>query len=172
MRDYAADLMGILALESVRGDFVVVGEDLGTVTGEVRHALGEAGVLGYRLLWFEKEWDGNFKPPDHYPAQALASATTHDLPTLAGFMLARDIEARKAAGLIDDGAYQSQKAREKDEIRKLERLARARGIRGRSFGIHSGDALSARDDQLRRSFGRDRTTESAGEHLAASELAS
>lgn len=120
VRDYAADLMGILALESVRGDFVVVGEDLGTVTGEVRHALGEAGILGYRLLWFEKNWDGSFKPPDHYPSQALASATTHDLPTLAGFMLARDIEARKAAGFIDEGAYQSQKAARQEDIRRLE----------------------------------------------------
>jgi 4-alpha-glucanotransferase len=119
VRDYADDLMGILALESVRGDFVVVGEDLGTVTGEVRHALGEAGVLGYRLLWFEKDWDGSFKPPEHYPSQALASATTHDLPTLAGFTLARDIEARKAAGLIDEGAYHSQKTGREDEIRKL-----------------------------------------------------
>ena len=92
-------LMSILALESVRGDFVVVGEDLGTVTGEIRQALSESGVLGYRLLWFEKNADGTFKPPDRYPPQALASATTHDLATLAGFMLGRDIEARKAAQL-------------------------------------------------------------------------
>ncbi len=135
VRDYAADLMGILALESVRGDFVVVGEDLGTVTGEVRHALGEAGILGYRLLWFEKDWDGSFKPPQHYPAQALASATTHDLPTLAGFMLARDIEARKAAGLIDDAGYYAQKASREDEIRKLEAALQHAGFPGDPLGF-------------------------------------
>lgn len=135
VRDYAEDLMGVLALESVRGDFVVVGEDLGTVTGEVRHALGEAGVLGYRLLWFEKEWDGNFKPPSHYPPQALASATTHDLPTLEGFMLARDIEARKAAGLIDQAAYDAQRASREDEIRKLEAALEQAGFRGDPLGF-------------------------------------
>jgi 4-alpha-glucanotransferase len=135
VRDYADDLMGVLALESVRGDFVVVGEDLGTVTGEVRHALGEAGVLGYRLLWFEKEWDGNFKPPDHYPSQALASATTHDLPTLAGFMLGRDIEARKAAGLIDDNAYHAQKASREEEIRKLNASLAQAGFAGDPLGF-------------------------------------
>ena len=43
VRDYAADLMGILKLESQRGGFIVIGEDLGTVTGEVRTALTEAG---------------------------------------------------------------------------------------------------------------------------------
>ncbi len=135
VRDYAGDLMGVLALESVRGDFVVVGEDLGTVTGEVRHALGEAGILGYRLLWFEKEWDGNFKPPGHYPAQALASATTHDLPTLAGFMLARDIEARKVAGLIDQAAYDAQRASREEEIRKLEAALDRAGFRGDPLGF-------------------------------------
>ena len=68
VRDYANDLLGVLALESARGDFVVVGEDLGTVTDEARRVLGAAGVLGYRLLWFEKDQQGNFKPPDQYHA--------------------------------------------------------------------------------------------------------
>ncbi len=61
MRDYSEDLLGILALESVRGNFIVIGEDLGTVTGEVRRSLDEAGVLGYRVLWFERRGDGQFQ---------------------------------------------------------------------------------------------------------------
>ncbi len=134
VRDYAQDLMGVLALESARGNFIVVGEDLGTVTGEVRHALGEAGVLGYRLLWFEKDQAGYFKPPDHYPAQALASATTNDLSTLSGFRLARDIEARKAAGLIDDAAYHQQKAAREDEIRRLDGALEYAGFAGDPLG--------------------------------------
>ena len=135
VQDYASDLMSILALESVRGDFVVVGEDLGTVTGEVRHALGEAGILGYRLLWFEKNGDGTFKPPDQYPAQALASATTNDLPTIEGFRLARDIEARKAAGLIDEAAYESQKRAREEEVRKLDQSLEWAGFAGDPLGF-------------------------------------
>src|SRR5579864_2967198 len=62
--DYARDLLGIVALESGRGKFAVVGGDLGTVTGEVRQTLAEAGVLSYRLLWFERHPDGSFQRPE------------------------------------------------------------------------------------------------------------
>jgi len=119
VRDYSDDLLGVLALESVRGRFIVIGEDLGTVTGEVRQALSEAGVLSYRVLWFERNSDGSFRRPDEYPAQAAASTTTHDLATMAGFAIARDIEARRAAGLIDEASYHQQIASRQEEIRRL-----------------------------------------------------
>jgi len=67
VRDYAGNLLGILALESVRGNFLVIGEDLGTVTGEVRRSLGESRVLSYRVLWFERNDDGSFREPGEYP---------------------------------------------------------------------------------------------------------
>ena len=44
-----------------RAGAVVVGEDLGTVEPEVRTALADAGLLSYRLAWFE---DG---PPERVP---------------------------------------------------------------------------------------------------------
>jgi 4-alpha-glucanotransferase len=135
VRDYASDLLGILALESARGDFVVVGEDLGTVTDEARRTLGAAGVLGYRLLWFEKDAQGNFKPPDQYTPQALASITTHDLATLAGYMLGRDVEARKAANLVDDAGYWSQKHAREDEVRRLQQSLERAGFAGDPLGF-------------------------------------
>jgi 4-alpha-glucanotransferase len=73
-----AELLDILALESVRAAAYVVGEDLGTVEPWVRDELTSRNVLSYRLLWFEE------KPPEQYPAQALAAVTTHDLPTIVG----------------------------------------------------------------------------------------
>lgn len=118
VRDYSQDLMSILALESVRGKFVVVGEDLGTATGEMRQSLAEAGILGYRLLWFERQ-DGRFRHPHEYAAQTACSTTTHDLPTLAGFAAGRDIEARRAAGLIDEENYHRQRAARDEEARHL-----------------------------------------------------
>lgn len=135
VRDYADDLLGVLALESVRGNFIVIGEDLGTVTGEVRDALTQAGVLSYRVLWFERNPDGSFRRPGEYPAQAAASTTTHDLPTLAGFTAARDIEARREAGLIDQTAYREQLAARYEEIRRLNNVLVESGFAGDPVGF-------------------------------------
>jgi 4-alpha-glucanotransferase len=130
VKDYAEDLLGILALESVRGGFIVIGEDLGTVEWSVRNKLGEMGILGYRLLWFEKNPDGSFRLPQEYPAHAAVSTTTHDLPTLAGFVEGRDIEARRAAGLVDQAGYESQWVARRDEITRLEDALQRAGFAG------------------------------------------
>jgi 4-alpha-glucanotransferase len=135
VQDYAQDLLGILALESVRGNFIVIGEDLGTVTGEARAALAEAGVLSYRVLWFERDGAGNFRPPDSYPERALVCSTTHDLPTLAGFAAARDLEARRTSGLADEAEYQRQKAHRDGEVRRLNEALRAAGFAGDPLGF-------------------------------------
>ncbi len=117
------DLIRILALESVRGQFFVVGEDLGTVEPWVRDALARFRILSYRLLYFERgEW-GRFKLPREYPEQALVSTTTHDLATLAGFWSGADIAARRNAGVLDDAGYQSSMAgRAQDKQRLIEAL--------------------------------------------------
>jgi 4-alpha-glucanotransferase len=126
VEDYVEDLLGVLALESARGKFLVIGEDLGTVEPRVRERLDEAGIFGYRLLWFEKQEDGSLRDPQDYSEHAAVSTSTHDLPTLAGFPLGRDIEARRAAGLIDEEAYKEQwEARRKDVALLEESLAAA-----------------------------------------------
>jgi 4-alpha-glucanotransferase len=135
VRDYASDLLGILALESVRGNFIVIGEDLGTVTGEVRQSLAETGILSYRLFWFERDGAGNFRRPEEYPAHAVVSTTTHDLPTLAGFASGRDIESRLAAGLIDDESYRFQRAARADEVGRLNSILLATGFTDDPLGF-------------------------------------
>ena len=122
VRDRYQALLSILALESVRNQVLIIGEDLGTVPDEAREVLYRFGILSYRLLYFEQD-HGRFRPPQEYPRDALVSATTHDLPTLAGFWLGRDIDARREAGLLpDDGAYQrmrDDRAREKQKLLDL-----------------------------------------------------
>ena len=109
VRDHATELMHILALESVRSRNIIIGEDLGTVTDEIREMLARFRILSYRLFYFEKDnKNRSFKRSSEYPQQALVSSTTHDLPTLAGFWQFRDIEARRAAGLADEAGYQRQ----------------------------------------------------------------
>ncbi len=123
LRQPHEDLLPILALESVRNRVVIVGEDLGTVSPEIRAELARWGVLGYRVPYFEKHPDGRFRRPEQYPEQSLVCSTTHDLPTLAGFWLSRDIEARRQARLIDEETARRQRAdREADKQRLLDLL--------------------------------------------------
>lgn len=105
-------LLAILALEAHRAGAWVVGEDLGTVPPEVREHLARNRVLSYRLLWFE---DGD---PADYLEQAMASMSTHDLPTVAGLWTRADIEARRDAGLpTDEAGWQAIRRRLADLVR-------------------------------------------------------
>ncbi|HEY0949028.1 4-alpha-glucanotransferase [Nocardioides sp.] len=85
------DLLDIVALESHRAEAVVVGEDLGTVEPGVPEALAERGILSYKVLWFEED------DPSAWPAGALATVTTHDLPTVAGLWTGSDAEEQAVA---------------------------------------------------------------------------
>ncbi len=97
---YDADAMlGVLALEAVRAGALVVGEDLGTVQDRVRTTLDAAGVLGSAVLWFETE-DGIYLPPARWRALAMASVTTHDLPTAAGFLVEEHVRIRDELGQL------------------------------------------------------------------------
>ncbi|MFC4783592.1 4-alpha-glucanotransferase [Nocardioides sp. MAHUQ-72] len=87
----ADDLLDIVALESHRAQAVVVGEDLGTVEPGVREALAERGILSYKVLWFEDD------EPADWPEGALATVTTHDLPTVAGLWTGSDAEDQLAS---------------------------------------------------------------------------
>jgi 4-alpha-glucanotransferase len=94
------EMLAILALESTRAMALVIGEDLGTVPDWVRDRLEATGVLSYRVLYFERTHAGAWKAPAHYPAQALAVVTTHDLATLSGYWEGIDIETRSGLGLF------------------------------------------------------------------------
>jgi 4-alpha-glucanotransferase len=120
------ELLAVVAVESVRQGCAVIGEDLGTVPDDVRRRLEQRGVLSYRVMWFEKRWDedGAFLASREYPRRALATAGTHDLPTIGGFWEGRDVHHRMELGLLPSEASAEKLVHERalDRLRLHDRL--------------------------------------------------
>jgi len=145
--DYPEDLTKILCLESLRNRTLLIGEDLGTVPGEIRETLGRLGILSCRLLMFEKDESDNFRPGRHYPEQAVVSFSTHDLPTLAGFFKGNDIEIRRKLNLFPDEEAYEQACRDRSQdLRRLIQLLKKEGFLSKDY---AGDqAPFALDDDI------------------------
>ncbi len=84
------DLLRILAIESHRAGAIVIGEDLGTVPPGFRDTMAARGMLGMRVLPFERDAAG-FIPSAAWDGDAVAMTGTHDTATLAGWWTGRDI---------------------------------------------------------------------------------
>src|SRR6185503_288734 len=107
---------------SHRQKCLVVGEDLGVVPDEIRRALPQFGVYHYKVVMFEQQ-AGEFVPPADYVRHALATVTTHDLPTLRGWWSGHDIELWERLGFYAEPGIAAQARTERAEAR--ERLLRA-----------------------------------------------
>lgn len=118
------DLLGILALESERNGCMVIGEDLGTVPEQIRYKLPEAGVYSYKVMYFEKQFDNRFKTPEQYQQQAMATISTHDLPTLPGWWEGLDLMLRDRLNLFPSEEIREReyRAREQDRSALLQVL--------------------------------------------------
>jgi 4-alpha-glucanotransferase len=112
------ELLTVLTLESARASCLVVGEDLGVVPDEMRVAMPLYGLYHYKVLLFEKQ-DGRFRRPAEFLAQALATVTTHDMPTLRGFWEGRDIDLRQRLNLYPSPEMHAQVLRERTADRGL-----------------------------------------------------
>lgn len=100
----AQEMFSILAEESRRNGTVIIGEDLGTVPEGFRDLMQRFGLLSTRVLYFERESDGSFKPAAAYPKEAYAVVATHDMAPLAGFAEGRDLQLRRQLDLIPTNA--------------------------------------------------------------------
>jgi glycogen operon protein len=112
------DLLGVLALASHAAQCAVVGEDLGTVPEGFREKLAANSVLSYRVLPFEQDLTG-FRPPSAYPAGAVASASSHDLPPIPSLWTGHDLEIDVALGRLaptDLPTAEEVRARERDRL--------------------------------------------------------
>jgi (1->4)-alpha-D-glucan 1-alpha-D-glucosylmutase len=110
-----ATLAAIVALESVRNRCMVIGEDLGAVPDGLRASLHDSGFLSYRVLVYERHWqgDGRFCLPHEYPRQALATVATHDMPTMTEYWQGGDIDRRDRLGL-----YPTPQQRDDERVRR------------------------------------------------------
>lgn len=126
----AEAMMGVLALEAHRAGAVIVGEDLGTVEPEVTETLHERGVLSSAVLWFQRDYDtpGHpFVPPAKWDPESMASITTHDLPTVAGWLTGEHVRVRAELGLLDGPVEREYEAAE-SERRALTEFLNQQGV--------------------------------------------
>lgn len=93
------ETLAVVTIESQRAGAFVVGEDLGNVENGVRDILAERAILSYRVLWFEND------PPATYPTLAMAAATTHDLPTIAGLASGEDPTVKELLEAEPEGGF-------------------------------------------------------------------
>ncbi|MGJ3263808.1 MAG: 4-alpha-glucanotransferase [Salinarimonas sp.] len=120
------DMLRLVALESYRSGGVVIGEDLGTVPPGFRPKLDRAGVLGMRVLWFERGAHGRFTAPRRYARHAASMTTTHDLPTVAGWWRGNDVDWRERVGHGDAEFHRTQhEERDADRAKLWEALVEA-----------------------------------------------
>ncbi len=137
------DMLRLLALEAWRHKAIVIGENLGTVPEGFNETLRRKGILGTSVLWFERspaavrEPDSEsgrelasasetpapaaatasaFVAPSRWPPYAMATPTTHDLPTITGWWTGRDLDWRKRLDkLADDQIARQADARLRDK---------------------------------------------------------
>ena len=98
------DILRIIALESRRNNCVVIGEDLGNVPEGFSETIQNAGLLSFKVLFFERWESGLFKRPDNFPVQSVVTVATHDTSTLSGWWQGRDLEWRQKLNLYPNEA--------------------------------------------------------------------
>lgn len=131
-------LLAIIAIEANKAGSVIVGEDLGLVPEGLRDGLHKRGLYSYSVLQYEKDKNGDFRNPQDLPQNSLTCFSTHDTPTLHGYMQQRDIDWWRKLDWIDS-------AKEK-ELRNL-RVKETRALRMLNPQYKSTDLL-ADFDQL------------------------
>lgn len=82
-----AELLAVIAASAAAAEVTIIGEDLGTVSPEVRHALDAWDVIGMH--------EEQFRVNDHelpvVPARSVAGIRTHDMPAFAAFAADNDL---------------------------------------------------------------------------------
>ena len=121
------DFLRLLALESWRHRALIIGEDLGTVPEGLQDTLARHNILGMRVLLFEQQ-DGELPAPEQWSNAALATTTTHDLPTLAGWQSGRDIAWREHVGQSSAEQAEQDRRQRTEEVHVLHQALQREGL--------------------------------------------
>lgn len=125
---YDAEMMlGVLTLEAYRAGAIVVGEDLGTVEDVVTETMHDRGMLSSAVLWFERDWDAPGQPhvrPRDWEPETMASISTHDLPTVTGWLQDERIRVQADLGLLEGSTRDAYTAAAADREALLDLLER------------------------------------------------
>lgn len=113
------NLVRLVALEAYLAGALIVAEDLGTMPGGFGPAITARGMLGMRVLWFERATDDGFIGASDYDAQAVAMTGTHDTPTVAGWWSEADLEWAEKLGRLPEDATPEEAALRRDWDRGL-----------------------------------------------------
>ena len=109
------DMLRLIRLESHLHRAIVLGEDLGTLPEGFQGRISAAGMLGMRVLWFERAQDQGFTAPSGWDYGAVSMTSTHDLATVAGWWSGQDTAWRHRLGQLDaDGIARENGERHRD----------------------------------------------------------
>ncbi|MCI3208078.1 4-alpha-glucanotransferase [Pandoraea capi] len=165
-------LLAIVALESSRHRALMVGEDLGTVPGDFRARVATQGVLGTDVLWFARSAPSPtqlkktpaFLAPSQWRTDAVATTSTHDLPTSVGWWTGRDIAWRARLAPTSMDARLARRQRREDRT-ALWRAMSAAGVVNESghaaapaASAVAGEASAQTKNDVARAPGRAPTT--------------
>ena len=123
-----ASMLAVLRLESHRARALVIAEDLGTSPEGFSDAIMGSDLLSYRIVNFEREHDGAFKPPGAYPRKALAAIATHDLPTFSGWWKGLDTDLRQTFNVYTPEAAQAERRERVGDLASFSRALAATQI--------------------------------------------
>jgi len=111
-------MLAATADESIQKRCIVIGEDLGTVPEGFRPELARWGIWSYKVMLFERDAAGAFHPPARYDERALATFSTHDLPSFAGWIGRHDRPVKRGLG-IDPGETARHRTTAISQLRRL-----------------------------------------------------
>ncbi len=122
-----SDLLGIIALESVRNKTLVIGEDLGVVPPGFMEVMAQANVLSFRIFHYQK-YGNTLMPPKAYEHRCLVVAGTHDMPTYAAFWEGLDLDLKRRLKLITSQQYDKAIAERQEERLQFQNAFIAEGL--------------------------------------------